>query len=823
MLGHHRLILVLAVVLTVIAGRLASRLEIDADLRRLLPSDHPVVHSLDRLERTFRGVGSVNVVVKGGDLEHRHAFARALADALEGHDLLQDVDYRLPSEFFAEHALYYLPEREMERLEELVDAWTHYHVCSEAPDVCLEAPDAKAEDRLRAFIDTKTEEAWQRTGFEEFYEREGVDALVVLLHPIKPSSDLEFAHAVTDAMRARVREVYGQDGPWQSGGMTYNIVGPYITKADEHDTIRRDMVRGGVFGVTGVMLILYVLFRSLRAVLILLVPLLCGVTWSLGATQLVLGHLNTMTSLISTVVMGMGIDAGIHFFRRAKLNRVDHDNADAIRRAFHGLIVPLLVASSTTIGAFLIMASSQFPAFFEFGVIAAMGVALCLIAMVTVLPALAHLVGVKRHEPRGGTHQIATFARVILARPGLLFAIAVLVTIVSFQGVRRVSFEYDGRELQSDHARALTENDTMLISEIFGKDIHAGMLVVSSLEESRVALERARGRHELRAQAGDTVVADLFGAPDLLPPVDVGMNGRRERIVELRESIPDTAWKRLEERAAGKPLPAADGERSGDRLMPEDARMLRSMLSAEPFSIEDLPEVVLGKVRSEDGAYGVFAYPDFDAANIEQGVIFIDETSSYLDDPDAGMFVGETTVYATIFLLMREEAPVVLGMAAVLITALVFWQLRSVPQTLMTLMPLGVGLWWLFALMGVLGVKLTLFNLPILPAVLGIGVDNGVYLTDRIRRTRGEVDGLARSLDETGGAILAATATTAVGFASFLVADSGGLRGIGSLAVLGISLAALAAIVVLPTLSALGERRGRRRAEAGGAGYSNDE
>jgi predicted RND superfamily exporter protein len=40
---------------------------------------------------------------------------------------------------------------------------------------------------------------------------------------------------------------------------------------------------------------------------------------------------------------------------------------------------------------------------------------------------------------------------------------------------------------------------------------------------------------------------------------------------------------------------------------------------------------------------------------------------------------------------------------------------------------------WLVGLMGLLGVRFTLFNIPILPAILGIGVDNGVYLTDRIR------------------------------------------------------------------------------------------
>jgi predicted RND superfamily exporter protein len=811
-LAHHRLILVVAVLVTSVAAVLASRLHVDSDLRRLLPQEHPVVESLERVERTLSGIGSVNVVVKGGSAEQRKSFAKTLATELDGHELLANVDYRLPSGFFAEHALYYLTDAEMEALNELVQAWTHYELCTQAPDVCVTDPDPKAPDNLRAFVEAKESEAWQRTGFRDFYEREGVEALVVLLHPVLPSSELDFAKRVTAEMRRAVAEIHARsDAPWAGGDMTYNIVGPYITKADGHETIRRDMVRSGAVGLTGVVLILYLLFRSVRAVLILLFPLLCGVTWSLGATQLVLGHLNSMTSLISTVVLGMGIDAGIHFFRRAKLNRVEHGNADSIRLAFRGLIVPLLVASSTTIGAFLIMAISEFPAFEEFGIIAAMGVALCLVSMVTVLPSLAFLVGIKRHEPRKGAPQIATFARVILARPGLLFAVVVAVTVVSFQGVRRVGFEYDGRRLQSDRARAATEEDTLLISKIFGKDIHAGMLIVPSVDDARRVIRRARERHEARKKTGDTVVAELFGIPDLLPPEGVEMAARREQIEELSEVIPETAWERIRKREAGELDDKEDGRPAGEGegLSTEDAKMLRRMLNAQPFAIDDLPKIVLSKVRGSDGAYGLFAYPDFDAADIQKGVEFLQETEIYLDDRGRDTFVGETTVYAAMYLMMRDEAPVVLGMAAVLIAALVFWQLRSLPQMLLTLLPLGLGMWWLVALMGATGIKFTLFNLPILPAIMGIGVDNGVYLTDRIRRSRGEADGIARSLDETGGAILAATATTAVGFASFLVADSGGLRGIGSLAVLGICLAALAAVLVLPTLTALGERRRR--------------
>jgi uncharacterized protein len=874
-------------VATVAAGLLARRLHVDADLRRLLPQEHRVVRGLDDIERTFGTTGSVNVVIKDGPIEARHAFTDAIAEHLAEHPLLENVDYRLPSDFFSDHALYYLSDAEMEALDDKIQAWMHYEFCTEAPDNCLTEPDPEAPRELERFVDSKRAEAHERTGFRDRYEREGLDVNVMLLHPIEPPSNIEFAKEVAQDMRAEVANVFERPGqPWSGTEMTYNIVGPYISKADEQETIKRDTVRAGVVAVTGVVIVLFALFRSMRAVLVLLVPLGCGVVWSLAATQLVLGHLNVMTSMISTVVMGAGIDAGIHFMVRARQERREQNNREAIRTAFHGLIIPLLVASSTTVAAFFIMASSEFPAFREFGVIAAMGVALCLLSMTTVLPALAYLVGIKRHD-RPPPRTSGMITRAVLARPGILFAILVGLTLLTFQGARKIDFEYNGRALQSDHARENTGPDTHLISEVFGKDIHAGIIVRPTLEDAHRTLEIARRRHEARKLRGDTLVAELFGAPDLMPDPGIDLGRRRGQIRELLEEetvdklesiasgedgkakadddldgwedvtgedtsdddaeggkhetaadeddeeddedLGDDAWDDVELTPAGgqpdpeEPAPtaapktskpdASPGGADDDRnkLTPEDAQHLLRMLEAKPFTIEDLPPMLLRKVRSPSGAYGVFAYPNFDAADMRKGVEFTEETSGYLENGDDSLFVGETTVYAAMFLMLREEAPVVLGMAAVLIAALVYWQLRSIQQALLTLLPLGLALWWLTGLMGATGMKFTLFNLPILPAILGIGVDNGVYLTDRIRRTKGEVGGLARSLQETGGAIMAAMSTTAIGFAAFLVADSAGVRGIGAVAVLGILLAGLAAVLVLPTLSGLGRKRPRRR------------
>lgn len=852
---HHRVVLVAALLLTIGAGLLASKLEIDSDLRALLPRDHEVVASIEHVERNFGAVGSINVVLAGGTVEGRHAFADALAQELRNEPMLREVDHRLVGEFFVEHAIYYLDDAEMDGLVERVEAWQHFEFCSAAPDVCIEPPDPQAPGALQDFINHKREAVQQRAGFTDYYEREGIDAQVVFLRPSGSSANLDFAERVSDRMIARVSEIYEQEGPWRDTGMRFNLVGPYVNKALERKVILADMVRSGLVALLGVIVVLYVLFRSGRAVATLLLPLLCGVAWSLGATQLVLGHLNTLTSLISSVVMGIGIDAGIHFLARARREREAHESDESIRAAFKAVIGPLLIASSTTVSAFVVMATSDFPAFGEFGVIAALGVGLCLLAMLTVYPALLALVGVKpaRRMPPGG---VGRGTRLLLARPGLIFAAVALMTVASAKGVyemREDGFERSSRPLQSNETRANTEADVFLISDIFGRDVHASVLAVDSYEELEQAYTLARERHAVRLQRGDTRVAELVSATSLMPPKAIDQTLRRARIEALTEDWSPRTWARL---AGGDPAEVADdwdtpddewgefeafegeqptptptptpapaeseqaepeqaepeqaepeqAEPEGlDGLDPKDGETLRRMLEAKPFGPEDLPPETVGKLRGDDGSWGLFAYPNYDAADIFTGVEFMLETQTYTDE--GAIFAGEPTVYATIFMTLEDEWPVVIGMAMLIITSFVVWQVRSITQTLITIAPLALAFWWTFGILGSLGLKLSLFNVPILPAILGIGVDNGVYLTAAIRREQSTNTGLHRSVDETGRAILAATMTTAVGFGAFLVADNGGLRTIGQLAVVGILSAAVASLLAVPTIAALIQRR----------------
>ena len=167
---QHRIVLLVALVVTAVAGVFATRLEVDGDLRRLLPRNHEVVEAIEEIEKTFGSTGSVNIVVRGTSAEARHAYSDAVAEALEGNPSLRDFDYRLPSDFFTTHALYYLTESEVTDRQERIDAWQHSEMSAGMPDAFLLEPDPEAKDRLEEFIRAKKKEARERTGFADYYE-----------------------------------------------------------------------------------------------------------------------------------------------------------------------------------------------------------------------------------------------------------------------------------------------------------------------------------------------------------------------------------------------------------------------------------------------------------------------------------------------------------------------------------------------------------------------------------------------------------------------------------------------------------------------------
>ena len=131
------------------------------------------------------------------------------------------------------------------------------------------------------------------------------------------------------------------------------------------------------------LVIVYVVFhfRGPRAIPLIVGPLAIGLTWTFGLASLIFGVLNILTAFVGAILLGLGIDHGIHFLERFEAERVEGaDVEQAIRTTFTNTGRAVVLAGLTTAVGFAGLAISEFRAFREFGVVAAAGViSVCLL------------------------------------------------------------------------------------------------------------------------------------------------------------------------------------------------------------------------------------------------------------------------------------------------------------------------------------------------------------------------------------------------------------------------------------------------------------
>ncbi len=121
-----------------------------------------------------------------------------------------------------------------------------------------------------------------------------------------------------------------------------------------------------------------------------------------------------------------------------------------------------------------------------------------------------------------------------------------------------------------------------------------------------------------------------------------------------------------------------------------------------------------------------------------------------------------------------------------------------------TFVPLFIGLIWTLGTMGILGIPLTIATIALGAMILGLGVEYGSFITERIieeKQETGSVEtAIKSSVPTTGLAILGSSTTTVVGFSALLIATISFIRNLGLTLALGIVLTLISALVITPAL-----------------------
>ena len=130
--------------------------------------------------------------------------------------------------------------------------------------------------------------------------------------------------------------------------------------------------------------------------------------------------------------------------------------------------------------------------------------------------------------------------------------------------------------------------------------------------------------------------------------------------------------------------------------------------------------------------------------------------------------------------------------AIVLIVALLAVLFRDGKKLFLAFLPVLTGIIVMLAIMTLLGIRLSLFNVVATILVLGLGVDYGIFVVSTWGKT---------THNATCNAVLVSGLTTFIGFGSLMAARHPAMYSIGTTVAAGIIPSLLCALTLLPTLA----------------------
>ena len=154
-----------------------------------------------------------------------------------------------------------------------------------------------------------------------------------------------------------------------------------------------DAIFATVLGFVLVTLLLFLDYRSIRPTFLSMAQLLIGMIWMLGTMAWLGLNINFMNIFVATMIIGIGVDYGVHMLHRHRELRGEDEGAIIAGLAETGTSVAM--AALTTVVGFGSLALSHYPGLRSIGYAAILGSGYTALAAITLLP--AYLMLVRRH------------------------------------------------------------------------------------------------------------------------------------------------------------------------------------------------------------------------------------------------------------------------------------------------------------------------------------------------------------------------------------------------------------------------------------------
>jgi len=544
--------------------------------------------------------------------------------------------------------------------------------------------------------------------------------------------------------------------------------------------------------------VLLISFRRFSYVLLPLLSLVVSMVWVFG-TMVFLGiPFTTMSVAIVPLIMGLGVDYSVHLSHGYRLELAKGKKpGEAIKKSVLEIGTAMFLAMLTTVIAFLSFLSASVPPLRDLGLLLALGIFYTFLTAITLQASVRYILDRRKNKFRIGRKKtfklnilMGLLAETILSHQKKILAILLLVTVVSAIGASQIETGFDFYSF-------IPEDNTAI--EIFEK-----------MEKNFPYVGQDQEFIFYEGKIADTdTIRSMMSAHENLE--DDTFVGRKADGTPRAESIYTVI-----QQAASNNLSLIEYYNLDEKTkIPRTNQDLQKLLDYLWDSLEYGVQTQLSLHKSNDGTYDaavIRIYVDIIAGVSETIDFEKDIRTMYQDLKDDVVEYGDVGIIVTgpfvmthiITTSLSESQLISTGISLVLATLVLIIAYRKPTLGVIAILPVLISIVWILGTMYFIGYSLNILTIMVTSLTIGIGVDYAIHATERFKlvadKTGDIKAAVAETIGKTGGALLIAALTTALGFGMLVFVPIPPEVQFGVIMVMTITYSFITSVLLLPLI-----------------------
>ncbi len=529
--------------------------------------------------------------------------------------------------------------------------------------------------------------------------------------------------------------------------------------------------------ITGIILFLF--FRSFKAVIFPLIIIGVIVVWVLGTISMLGYEITLLTGLIPPIIVVIGIPNSVYMLNKYHHEYLAHgDKMLALSRIIRKIGIVTFITNVTTAIGFFVLISTRITVLVEFGTVAGINILATFFVSIILIPAVFSYVAPPsakhlKHLKFKGLDRVLTWLDdAVIRHKAYIFVITIIVVGVSLYGGSRIqSVSY---MLDDMPAKSKLRQDMEFLEENFGGIMPLEIIVDTGQKKGVQNLANLRKINELEVFLDSM---EFMSVP--ISPLSF-IKASRQAYYNNQPgfySLPNN-------RDRGFILRYLQGNEDSSDL-------------AKSFVDSTGQQVRISVKMADIGSIKM--------DSLVHGVIKPKIESVFKDTKLTANVTGTTFIYimGNEFLIRNLITSMII---AFFIIALIMGALfRNVKMILISIVPNLIPLIITGGIMGYFGIPLKPSTALIFSIAFGISVDDSIHFLAKYRQelfaNKFKVKvAVSKSLRETGASMIYTSIILFFGFVIFGASEFGGTVNLGKLTSITLLFAMLANLVVLPAL-----------------------